>query len=64
MGWAGVDWIWLRIGTDGGLLWMRQWTSGLHKTRGISWLAEDLLASQEWLWSMKLFIESNQTHGL
>jgi hypothetical protein len=28
-------------------LWMRYWTFGLHKMRGISWLAEELLASQE-----------------
>jgi hypothetical protein len=41
--------IWLRIGTDGGRLWMRWWTPGFHKMRGISWLAEKLLASQEGL---------------
>jgi len=28
------------------LLWMRQWTFGLHTMRGISWLAEKLSASQ------------------
>ena len=42
--WNGL--IWLRIGTSGGLLWMRQWTFGFHKMRGISWLAKKLLASQ------------------
>jgi hypothetical protein len=35
------------IGTGGGLF-------GFHKTRGISWLAEDLLASQEGLCFMEL----------
>jgi hypothetical protein len=39
--------IWLRIGTGGGSLWMRWWTFGFHKIRGVSWLAEDLLAFQE-----------------
>jgi hypothetical protein len=33
----------LRIGTSGGLLWMRYWTFGFHKMRAISWIAEDLL---------------------
>jgi hypothetical protein len=32
------------------------WTFGFHKTRGISWLAEDLLACQEELCSMELVI--------
>ena len=40
---------WRRIGTDGGHLWMR-----FHKMRGISWLAENLLASQEGLCSAEL----------
>jgi hypothetical protein len=34
-------------GTGGGLLWMRWWTFGFHKMRGISSAAKDLLASQE-----------------
>ena len=34
----------LRTGTSGGLLWMRQWTFGFHKMLGISWQAKDLLA--------------------
>ena len=42
--WTGS--IWVRIGTGGGHLWMRQWTFGFHKMRGISWLAENLLASR------------------
>jgi hypothetical protein len=49
-----MDWIeLLRIGTGGGLLWMRQWTSGFHKMRGISWLAENMLASQDGLCCME-----------
>jgi hypothetical protein len=51
----------LRIGTDGGLLWMRQWTFGFHKMREISWLAEELLASQNGLCSMEL-ISAYDTH--
>jgi len=45
--------IWLRIGTGGWMLWMRWWRFALHKIRGISWLAEDLLASQEGPCSME-----------
>ena len=50
--WTGL--IWLRIGIGGGRLWMRQWTSMVHKKRGISWLADNRLASQEGLCSMEL----------
>jgi hypothetical protein len=39
----GVWFIWLKVG----LLWTQQWTFGIHKRRGISWLAEWPLASQE-----------------
>ena len=41
--WEGVEtgWSWLRIGTDGGHLWIRWWTFGFHKVRGISWLAAE-----------------------
>jgi hypothetical protein len=35
--WTGL--IWLRIGTGGGLLWIRWWTFGSHKMRGVSWVA-------------------------
>jgi hypothetical protein len=45
--WNGSSW--LRIGTGGGHLWMRYWTFGFHKMRGISWLAANWLASQEGL---------------
>jgi hypothetical protein len=46
--------IWLRIGAGGGPLWKRRWTFGFHKIRGIYWLAENLLASQEGLCFMEL----------
>jgi hypothetical protein len=46
--------IWLSAGTSGGLLWNRWWTFRFHGKEGISWLAEDLLPSQEWLCSMQL----------
>ena len=36
---VGTGWSWLRIGTGGGRLWVRWWTFGFHKMRGISWLA-------------------------
>ena len=39
--------------TDSGLLWMRQWTFRFHRLRGISWLAENRLTSQEGLCSME-----------
>ena len=41
--WEGVEtgWSWLRIGTDGRHLWIRWWTFGFHKVRGISWLAAE-----------------------
>ena len=45
--WTGL--MWLRIWTRGGLLWTRQWTFEFHITAVISWLAEELLASQEGL---------------
>ena len=40
---GGVEtgWSWLRIGTDGGHLWIGWWTFGFHKVRGISWLASE-----------------------
>jgi hypothetical protein len=60
LGWgAWIGFIWLRIGTGGGLLWVRESTFGFHKTRGISWLAEDLLASQEGLCSIELVSLAN-----
>jgi hypothetical protein len=35
-----IGFIWLGIGIRGGLLWIRWWTFGFHKMRGISRLAE------------------------
>jgi hypothetical protein len=42
--WTGSNW--LRTGAGVGLLWTKQWTFRLHKRRGISWLAQWLLAFQ------------------
>ena len=56
VGWGAGAWtglIWLRTGTGGGHLYMRQWTFGFRKLWGISWLAENRLASQEGLRSME-----------
>jgi hypothetical protein len=49
--WTGL--VWLRIGTGGRHLWMRYWTFGLHKMLNMSWLAEDVLTSQEGLSSIE-----------
>jgi hypothetical protein len=56
MVWIGS--IWPRIGTGGGLMWMRWWTSGFHKMLGSSWVAAQLAASQEALSSM-----SDESHN-
>jgi hypothetical protein len=50
--WTGF--MWLRIGTSGGLLWTQQCTFNFHETRRISWIAVPLLTSQEGLCSMEL----------
>ena len=47
--WVGAAWtglIWIGMETDGRLLWMQKWTFGFHKMWGISWLIDNLLASQ------------------
>jgi hypothetical protein len=49
-----IEFIWLRTQTSGGLLWTRQWTFGLHKRRGISWLAERTI----------IFLKRNLFHGV
>ena len=46
--------IWFSIGRGRSFLWMPRQTSVFHKSRGILRLAEDLLATQEWLCSMEL----------
>jgi hypothetical protein len=46
--WEGVvetGWSWLRIGTGGGHLWVRWWTFGFRKMRGISWLVAEPVSS-------------------
>ena len=53
--WAWSGLIWLRLGTIGGLLWIWQWNFGFRKMRGVSCLAEKLLACQEGLYSLLLF---------
>ena len=52
--WAWTVSVWLRIGTGGGLLSIRWWTFGFHKKKRISWVAEELLASQKGVCSMEL----------
>jgi hypothetical protein len=55
VGWgAQTGLIWLRTGTGCELFCIRWWTLGFHKMRGISWVAYDILASQEGLCSMEL----------
>jgi hypothetical protein len=48
--------IWLLIGTSGGSTRTRSWPFWFHKIQGIDWLAEELLAFQEGIWSMELYI--------
>ena len=52
---AWTRFFWLRLGAGGELLWMRWWNSGFRKIRGMSWLAVNLIALEEVLWSMELF---------
>jgi hypothetical protein len=53
---VGIGSIWLRIGTGGGLMWRRWWTSGFHKMLGSSRVAAQLAASQEELSSMSEWV--------
>ena len=46
--------IWLRISICNGFLWTRKYTADSHKMRWIFWRDEDLLVSQERLWSKEL----------
>jgi hypothetical protein len=52
--------IWLRIGTSGGLLWTRWWIFVFHKMMGSLWVTVQLAASQEGLSSIKLFMFCNK----
>jgi hypothetical protein len=55
VGWgAWTALIWHKIGTGGGLLWIRWWTFCFHNMRGIFWIAQDVSVSQEGLCSMEL----------
>ena len=57
--WTGSSW--LRIVAGGGYLWMRSWIFVFREMRGISWLAETRLASQEGLWSLEYaYIETQK----
>jgi hypothetical protein len=49
-----IEFIWLGIGSDVGLLWTRYWTFGFHKRRGISWPVERLLTFQKRLSTIEL----------
>jgi hypothetical protein len=52
MVWTGLGW--LRTGTSGELLWMRQWTSGFNKLLGNYRVASQLVASRVVLSSIEL----------
>ena len=52
--WTGL--IWLRTGTDGGLLCMWEWIFGFHIMWGISLRSEDMLDAQERLFRMDIYI--------
>jgi hypothetical protein len=60
-GGAQSESIWLRTGTGGGLLWIGWWNFGFHKMWEMSWVAEELLVSQEGLWYNELVIKSQFT---
>ena len=51
---AGTDFLWLRIGTGVGRLWIRYWTFGFHKMWSILWLIVKLLVSEEGFCSTEL----------
>ena len=58
---AGTGLIWFRMGTGNGRLWVWQWTVEFLKVRVVSWLTEDLLASQEGLCFMEIVGELVRT---
>ena len=49
--------VWLRRGPSGGSTWNCSWSFWLYKIKGIYWLAEELLAFQERIWSLELDID-------
>jgi hypothetical protein len=53
--WTGL--FWLRIGTSGGLLWIRSWTLGFTKCKEfLDNLRKYLLVSQDRLSTCRLFV--------
>ena len=40
-------------------LWTRYWIFGFHKMRKISWLAEELLSSQKWLYAPRSWVSNS-----
>jgi len=50
-----IGFIWLRVGTSGGLLWAQEWIFGYQKICEITWLAEELLTLQRGLCCMRIF---------
>jgi hypothetical protein len=55
--WDGVMWtglVWLRIGTDGELLWIRYWTFWFHEMLGNYRVAWHLVPSRVVLSSIEL----------
>lgn len=61
---AGTVWtgfIWLTIGTSVGLFVTQQWTLRFHKVQGISWVAKELITSQEdplqWVYQLVMVSE-------
>jgi len=51
-----IRFIWLTIGSSGGVSWIQKLTFGFQKGQKLSWLAEQLSASEEGLCSMQLVL--------
>jgi len=49
---------WLRIGANGVLWWMQQWTFRFRKLQGIYWLDNKPVSSKEWPCSTELIIST------
>ena len=60
---AWTRFIWLWIWTCGGRFWIRQWTLKFKKRRGIYWIDEELLASQEESCFMEFGVRSTHCRG-
>jgi hypothetical protein len=59
--WTGF--IWCRIQVIGRFFWKKKLTFGFHKMLWISWVAKQLLVSQEGLSSMKFVSDYNHSSG-